>query len=58
VERCGANGTQLVLTDLQFQPLKTLARAGVAPIEGVLWFAPTLGEALQSLSAQQVAAPA
>jgi MFS superfamily sulfate permease-like transporter len=24
VERCGANGTQLVLTDLQFQPLKTL----------------------------------
>jgi hypothetical protein len=28
----------------------------VVPIEGVLWFAPTLGEALQSLSAQQVAA--
>jgi len=56
VERCGANGTQLVLTDLQFQPLKTLARAGVVPIEGVLRFAPTLGEALQSLSAQQIAA--
>ena len=33
-----------------------LARAGVAPIEGVLRFAPTLGEALQSLSAQQIAA--
>jgi SulP family sulfate permease len=45
VERCAANGTELVLTDLQFQPLKTLARAGVAPIAGVLRFEPSLSEA-------------
>ena len=50
VAQCRLNGTQLILTDLQFQPLKTLARAGVVPIPGVLQFAPTLGEALGSIS--------
>lgn len=50
VEKCRVNGTKLILTDLQFQPLKTLARAGVVPIPGVLQFAPTLGEALSSVS--------
>lgn len=50
VAQCSMNGTQLILTDLQFQPLKTLARAGVTPIPGVLQFAPTLGEALSSVS--------
>jgi len=58
VERCGANGTQLVLTDLQFQPLKTLARAGVIPIEGVLQFAPTLAEALRNLPGVHVSVAA
>ncbi len=49
MERCRVSGTQLVLTDLQFQPLKTLARAGVLPIPGVLQFAQTLGEGLESI---------
>ncbi len=52
VAQCRVNGTQLILTDLQFQPLKTLARAGVVPIPGVLEFAPTLGEALGSVSSR------
>ncbi len=52
VAQCRVNGTQLILTDLQFQPLKTLARAGVTPIPGVLQFAPTLGEALGSVSSR------
>ncbi len=52
VAQCRVNGTHLILTDLQFQPLKTLARAGVTPIPGVLQFAPTLGEALGSVSSR------
>jgi SulP family sulfate permease len=40
--------TQIILTDLQFQPLKALARAGVKPIPGVLHFYPTLKDALDS----------
>ncbi|MEC7814955.1 MAG: C4-dicarboxylic acid transporter DauA [Pseudomonadota bacterium] len=39
-------GTRLVITNLQFQPLKTLARAGVRPEPGVLSFRPTLAEGL------------
>ncbi|OZB17549.1 MAG: C4-dicarboxylic acid transporter DauA [Marinobacter sp. 34-60-7] len=38
--------TRMVITNLQFQPLKTLARAGVRPEPGVLAFRPTLAEAL------------
>ncbi|GAA3613550.1 C4-dicarboxylic acid transporter DauA [Gibbsiella greigii] len=42
-------GKQLVITDIPFQPLKTLARARVQPIEGKLAFYATLPEALSAL---------
>ncbi|MGL5666359.1 MAG: C4-dicarboxylic acid transporter DauA, partial [Shewanella sp.] len=43
---CKLNHTKLIIADLQFQPIRTLARAKVQPIEGVLKFYPTLREAL------------
>ncbi|TQI80847.1 SulP family sulfate permease [Serratia fonticola] len=43
---------QLVITDIPFQPLKTLARARMHPIEGKLHFYPTLPDALIALDAQ------
>jgi len=46
VEICRAEGTRIVIADLQFQPLKTLARAGVGPVEGVSSFYPSLDAAL------------
>jgi len=42
-------GIHLWVTDLQFQPLKTLARAKIQPVAGVLSFYPTLSEALKQL---------
>lgn len=42
-------GRQLIITDIPFQPLKTLARAHVKPIAGKLSFFPTLPEALRAL---------
>ncbi len=49
ISKCQKNNTELMIADLQFQPLKTLARAGVKPISGVLSFYPTLREALEQL---------
>lgn len=46
ISTCRADGTQVVIADLQFQPLRTLARAGVKPEEGVVRFYPTLDEAI------------
>ncbi|WP_156293599.1 C4-dicarboxylic acid transporter DauA [Serratia oryzae] len=42
-------GKQLAITDIPFQPLKTLARARMQPIEEKLHFYPTLPEALAAL---------
>ncbi len=50
IRRSQANGTELMICELQFQPLKTLARAKVQPIEGVLTFYPSLDEALAELN--------
>ncbi|KFZ38218.1 transporter [Shewanella mangrovi] len=44
VKRCQQNATQLYIAELQFQPIRTLAKAGVQPIDGVLKFYPTLKE--------------
>ncbi|ABC31362.1 Sulfate permease and related transporters (MFS superfamily) [Hahella chejuensis KCTC 2396] len=44
---CQQRGQTLILADLQFQPLRTLAKANVKPVEGSLGFAPTLSDALQ-----------
>jgi len=46
------NGCELLLADLQFQVLKTLAKAKVRPVEGALSFHPTLSDALQTLPKQ------
>jgi len=46
-------GKHLVMTDIPFQPLKTLARAQLQPIEGKLSFYATLPEALQRLNPDQ-----
>jgi len=49
--------TMLWIADLQFQPLKTLAKAKVDPIEGQLLFFSTLGEAVDTLLASAPTSP-
>ncbi|WP_027853126.1 C4-dicarboxylic acid transporter DauA [Marinobacterium litorale] len=51
-QQCQRRGAELVVADLQFQPLRALARAGVQPVEGALSFTPTLAEALARLDDQ------
>ncbi|GAA5112049.1 C4-dicarboxylic acid transporter DauA [Alloalcanivorax gelatiniphagus] len=46
--RCEQAGTRVRIADLQFQPLKTLARAGVLPREGAWSFHSTLDDALRA----------
>ncbi|MGO4998228.1 C4-dicarboxylic acid transporter DauA [Oceanisphaera sp. W20_SRM_FM3] len=52
VRHCQRQNIEVIVADLQFQPLKTLARAGVQPIPRVLSFYPTLQEALAQVSAR------
>ncbi|MDX1802593.1 MAG: C4-dicarboxylic acid transporter DauA [Alcanivorax sp.] len=49
IEDCRKQGVQLHIADLQFQPLKTLARAGITPQPNVTSYYPTLQEALAAL---------
>lgn len=42
-------GKMLLITDIPYQPLKTLARAQVSPIEGKLGFYSTLPEAIAAI---------
>lgn len=51
IDHCRENGVMLHIADLQFQPLKTLARAGVKPIPGVTSYHATLHDALETLAA-------
>jgi len=46
---CMRTGTQVFICDLQFQPLKTLAKAGVKPVEGVTRYFPTLKQAVDEV---------
>jgi SulP family sulfate permease len=46
VETCRRDGTEVIFADLQYQPLRTLARAGVKPVPGVSRFSASLAEAL------------
>ena len=46
ISKCKKSDTHIRIADLQFQPLKTLARAGVKPVKGVSSFYPTLADAL------------
>ncbi|MEA3300064.1 MAG: C4-dicarboxylic acid transporter DauA [Pseudomonadota bacterium] len=50
IAQCQRDGCRIRIAELQFQPLKTLARAGLKPIDGVLSFHPTLADALEDLS--------
>lgn len=50
IAQCQKDKCRIMVADLQFQPLKTLARAGVKPIDGVLSFYPTLAEAVGAVS--------
>lgn len=50
VEEARHNNVELIIADLQFQPLRTLARANVQPIPGELMFTPTLSEAIEVIS--------
>jgi len=50
INQCKIYNTQVIFCDLQFQPLKTLARAGIQPIGGVTSFSPTLHEALTEIA--------
>lgn len=50
VAYAASEGKQVIVADLQFQPLKTLARAKVEPVAGVTTFYPTLNEAIQYFS--------
>src|SRR5690606_20650791 len=38
IDKCQKNRVALYITDLQFQPLKTLARAGIQPVQEQLVF--------------------
>lgn len=49
IDSCRARDVQLLIADLQFQPLRALARADIQPVEGLLSFSPTLAEALERL---------
>lgn len=46
LDKCHACGTQVVISDLQFQPLRTVRRAELQPRPGVLEFTATLDDAL------------
>lgn len=50
ITHCEKVGAQLMLTDVQFQPLKTLTKARIKPIEGIFRLYPRLGDALQPLT--------
>ncbi|MBU2224640.1 MAG: C4-dicarboxylic acid transporter DauA [Gammaproteobacteria bacterium] len=49
ISACDRADCQILLADLQFQPLKTLAKAKIRPVDGLLAFYPTLSEALKLL---------
>ncbi|MBM7455844.1 SulP family sulfate permease [Oceanisphaera litoralis] len=50
VEQCRQRKIVVVMADLQYQPLKTLAKAGVKPVPGELVFYPTLQEAVEQVA--------
>lgn len=50
LDSCQRTKTQLVMCDLQFQPLRTLHRAHIIEQVGLLRFAPTLADALNLIN--------
>lgn len=49
IKECQIYNTQVIFCDFQFQPLKTLARAGVKPIGGVTYYTSTLSDAVYKM---------
>jgi len=49
ISACDNINCHILLVDLQFQPLKTLAKARIHPVDGLLSFYPTLADALVTL---------
>lgn len=50
IDSCRREQIEVVIADLQYQPLKTLARAGVKPVPGELSFYSTLQEAMEKVA--------
>ncbi len=50
LDKCAGSGTRVYLADFQYQPLKTLAKAGFKPDEKVYSVYPTLSAALNHLT--------
>lgn len=48
IEKKHVDGCQLFVADLQFQPLKTVARSGLHPVDGKLIFTSNLADAVWS----------
>lgn len=49
IEHCRATQSQVILTDVHFQPMKTLVRAGIEPLEGSFCIHPSLNDVAQAL---------
>lgn len=50
ISHCRATHAQLILTNVQFQPLKTMARARIEPVETTFHIYHNLNDAVQALS--------
>lgn len=55
IDQCRKNGTEIMIADLQFQPLRALARAGLKPEPGISSFYPSLAAALETLNTRRSA---
>lgn len=49
ITHCRSTGTEIILTDVNFQPMKTLVRAGIEPVEGTFRIHRHLNDAIQAL---------
>lgn len=55
IDRCEREGKEVIFTDVQFQPLKTFARAKIQPIAGVSHFYSSLEEAVEAVAERKKA---
>lgn len=55
IQQCKEQGQKIVLSDLQYGPLKTLARAKIKPVDGVSYYFSKLDEAITESTAMQTA---
>lgn len=55
IQQCKEQGTKIVLSDLQYGPLKALARAKIKPVDGVSYYFSKLDDAITESTAMQTA---